>query len=178
MRENYGMRRVALAMAIVVSGSCGASAPVAPDPGASTTTREVSLPAGTYSLTITPSPTGLPVCQNGTCTSTSLCIGTMATTVVHLGVSAERTGDVATLRSLAPNTNLVVEFRISGPTVLATISGTEIDEGGNRISATGEVTGAAPPDVAITVSGNINGGISAGSGSCSNNGHMWSLLAR
>jgi len=102
----------------------------------------------------------------------------MATTVVHLGVSAARTGDVATLRSIDPNTNLVVEFRISGPTVLGTISGTAIDEGGNPISATGEVTGAAPPDLAITVSGNINGGISAGSGSCSNNGHMWSLAAR
>ena len=178
MRDNGGMRRAALAAAVIVAGSCGSSSPAAPDPGPSTTTRAVSLPAGPYTLTITPSPTGLPVCQNGVCTSASLCSGSMATGAMRLAVNAERTGDAATLRSTAPTTNLVVEFRISAATVLGTIRGSATDEGGNPVFATGEVTGAAPPDEAIAVSGNINGMISAGAGSCSNNGHQWSLSGR
>jgi hypothetical protein len=97
---------------------------------------------------------------------------------MRIAVDGERTGDVATLRSSAPATNLVIEFQISGPTVLGSIRGSAADQGGNQLSATGEVSGAAPPDVTIAVSGNINGMLSAGGGSCSNNGHSWSLSAR
>ena len=143
---------------------------MAPDPGPSTTPRALSLPVGPYTLTIAPSTSGLG--------SPSFCSGTLSTTVLRLPVNAERTGDIATLRSTSPSTNLVLEFRISGATVLGAVSGSATDDGGNGISANGEVTGAAPPDPAIAVAGNINGSISAGGGFCSNNGHTWSLSPR
>jgi hypothetical protein len=134
------------------------------------TARPVSVPAGPYLLMMTPSTSGL--------SSPSFCSGTLWTTPVRLEVNAERTSDVATLRAAGPNTNLVVEFRIMGATVLGAISGSASDTVGNRITADGQVTGAAPPDLAVSVAGNITGSISAGDGFCSNNGHTWSLSAR
>jgi len=108
----------------------------------------------------------------------SICSGTLATTPVRLAVNAERNGEFTTLQTTAPDTSLRIDFRITGATVLGGITGSAVDEGGHRISASGEVTGAAPPDPAIIVAGNITGSISAGDGLCSNNAHSWSLVAR
>ena len=159
-----------VAAAIVVAGSCGSQMPASPDIGASPSPRAVSVPAGPYTLTITPSNAG----NSGP----PICSGTLATTPVRLAVSAERSGEFTTLQTTAPGTSLRIDFRISGATVLGGINGSAVDEAGNRISANGEVTGAAPPDPAITVAGNITGSVSAGDGFCSNNAHSWSLVVR
>src|SRR4029079_16716576 len=108
----------------------------------------------------------------------SICSGTLATTPVRLAVHAERHGELTTLHTTAPDRSLRIDFRITGATVLGGITGSAVDEGGHRISASGEVTGAAPPDPAIIVAGHITGSISAGDGFCSNNAHSWSLVAR
>jgi hypothetical protein len=164
------MRRVAVAAAIVVAGSCGSQMPASPDIGPSPSPRSVSVPAGPYTLTITPSNAGN--------SAPSICSGTLATTPVRLAVSAEGRGEFTTLQTTAPGNSLRIDFRITGASVLGGITGSAVDEGGHRVSANGEVTGAAPPDPAITVAGNINGQISAGDGFCSNNAHSWSLVAR
>jgi hypothetical protein len=159
-----------VAAAIVVAASCGGRMPASPELGASPAPRAVSVPAGPYMLTITPANFGN--------SAPSICSGTLATTPVRLAVNAERNGEFTTLQTTAPDTSLRIDFRITGATVLGGITGSAVDEGGHRISASGEVTGAAPPDPAIIVAGNITGSISAGDGLCSNNAHSWSLVAR
>jgi hypothetical protein len=159
-----------VAAAIVVAASCGGTMPASPELGASPSPRAVSVPAGPYMLTITPANFGN--------SAPSICSGTLATTPVRLAVNAERNGEFTTLQTTAPETSLRIDFRITGATVLGGITGSAVDEGGHRISASGEVTGAAPPDPAIIVAGNITGSISAGDGFCSNNAHSWSLVAR
>ena len=46
------------------------------------------------------------------------------------------------------------------------------------VEASGSITGGAPVNAAIAVSGNFDGQMAAGDGSCSNNGHVWSLSPR
>src|SRR4029079_13178023 len=107
-----------------------------------------------------------------------ICSGTLATTPVRLAVNGERNGELTTLQTTAPETSLRIDFRITGATVLGGMSGTAVDEGGHRISASGEVTGAAPPDPAIIVAGNITGSNSPGKRFLSDNATSWSLVAR
>ena len=59
-----------------------------------------------------------------------------------------------------------------------TIAGSAPDANGVLVEVSGVVTGAAPSDTAITLSGNIDGQMSVPAGGCSNNGHGWSLTPR
>jgi hypothetical protein len=171
------MRWAALAAAAVFAGSCGGASPTSPA-GMTSQPRGVSLPAGPYTLTINLSRTGIPVCQNGFCSSTSLCVGNPAPTTSQIDVTLERSGDEATARVAGGGTLLLLALRLASTTVTGSIAGGATDAAGSRIDATGTVTGDAPGDPTIAVSGNIDGQVSVSGVGCSNNGHTWSLRAR
>jgi hypothetical protein len=67
---------------------------------------------------------------------------------------------------------------VAATSVTGTISGSARDAGGVSIGASGTVSGIAPSDAAIAVSGNIDGTVSIPGGFCFNNGHRWSLTPR
>ena len=163
--------------ALVFAGACGGASPTAPA-GVTTQTRAVSLPAGPYTLALGLSREGIPVCQNGVCTAISLCSGNPVPTTTQIDVTIERSGDDATARAAGSGAALLLALRLTPTTVTGSISGAAIDASGSQMTATGLVTGAAPADAAIAVSGNIDGQVSVASGGCTNNGHTWSLRAR
>jgi hypothetical protein len=172
------MRRVLLAAALVLAGSCGGS-PTAP--ALSTTVpsvRPVVLAGGAYTLAVTLSTTGMPVCQNGFCTSSSLCINNPASASASFNVDLERVGDAATVRVPGSASSLVLSLQVAQSSVDGTIAGSARDANGVMVEVSGSVTGSAPANAAIAVSGNINGQFSVAGGGCSNNGHAWSLTPR
>jgi hypothetical protein len=171
------MRRSVMAAALVFAGSCGGPTPTSPA-AVTTEPRVIALPAGPYALAITVSPTGIPVCQNGFCTSSTLCVGTVDTTPAQFSVTVERSGDEATVRVPGNGTQLLLSLRIASTSVTGSIAGGAADAAGLQIVASGAVTGAAPRDATIALSGNIDGQVSVSGGGCSNNGHTWSLRAR
>jgi hypothetical protein len=167
-----------MAVAVVLAGSCGGSSPTAPGSGAAPQPRVISLPAGPYTLAISLSQSGIPVCQNGVCTSTSLCSGSPVTTTSQFDVTVERSGDDATAGVPGNGTQLLLTLRVASTSVTGSIAGGATDAAGSQVLATGAVTGAAPGDPTIAVAGNIDGQVSVPGGGCSNNGHTWSLRAR
>ncbi len=173
------MRRVVLATALVVAGSCGGS-PVSPGqiPATVPIPRPVVLGSGPYTLSLTLSTTGIPVCQNGFCTSISLCIDNPGSTTTSFDVDLDRSGDTATVGVPGSASPLVLSLRVATASVTGTIAGSARDANGRLIDVSGSVSGAAPPNAAIAVAGNIDGQMSVAGGSCSNNGHAWSLTPR
>jgi hypothetical protein len=171
------MRCARLAAALLLAGSCGGSptSPSSPDPAP--TPRAVTLEGGSYTLAITFSTSGRPTCQNGICTSTSLCIGNPSGTTASFNVAVERSGDTATVR-VPGSASLVLNLAVAPASVTGTISGSAPDAQGVMLEASGTVTGAAPSNAAYAVSGNVDGQMSVAGGSCSNNGHAWSLAPR
>ena len=140
--------------------------------------RPVVLDSGPYTLSLTFSPSGVPVCQNGFCTSIQLCINTPASRTTSFDVELDRSGDTATVRVPGSGSSLVLSLRIAAASVTGTIAGSARDANGFLIDVSGSVTGAAPWTDAIAASGNIDGQMSIAGGSCSNNGHIWSLAPR
>jgi hypothetical protein len=176
---NLWVRRVLLATALVVAGSCGGS-PVSPDqtPATVPTPRPVVLDSGLYTLSLTLAPAGIPVCQNGICTSVTLCIDKPASTTTSFEVDLERSGETATVRVAGGASSLVLTLRVASAFVTGTIAGSARDANGLLVDVSGSLSGAAPWTGAIAVSGNIDGHMSIAGGSCSNNGHAWSLTPR
>ena len=173
------MRRALLFAALVsLATSCGGSAPAAPTtvnpPPAA---QDVRLVSGPYTLALTLSPSGIPVCQNSICVSVQLCIGTPSPTSALYPVMVVRDGDRATVSMTDPANSLTMGLQISGTTVQGTISGSARDAAGVAITVSGVVTGATT-GTTVGVSGNIDGTMSVAGGACSNNGHGWSLTPR
>jgi hypothetical protein len=172
------MRRALLAVALLMAISCGGS-PASPSPaGPVPTPRAVTLESGPYTLVITFSRTGKETCQNGICFSTSLCIGNPSDTTASFNVAVERSGDTATVRVPGSASPLVLTLAVAPASVTGTISGSARDPQGVMVEVSGTVTGAAPSNEAYAVSGNVEGQVSVAGGSCSNNGHAWSLAPR
>ena len=172
------MRRVLLAVAVALAGSCGGS-PTAPlETMRLAPVRPVVLGSGPYVLAVTLSTTGIPVCQNGVCTSNSLCVNNPASASASFDVDLERTGDAATVRIPGSGSSLVLSLQVAQSSVGGTIAGSARGTNGVLVDVSGAVTGTAPDDKAIAVSGNINGEFSVAGGGCSNNGHSWSLTPR
>ena len=156
---------------------CGHSSPAAP----SSTSIILNLAPGSYALTLTMSRSGEPVCRNGICTATSLCVGaggpqtvTPFATVVRL----ERSRDAVTIRPEDPSATLRLDLHIAGNTVDGTASG-EFRDGALQISIAGGdgrtpavATGTV---LAASVTGNIDGQVSTNGYACSNNGHTWAI---
>ena len=166
------------ALAIFLAGACGGATPTSPGPAAVPLPRTIVLGSGAYTLALSLSQTGLPVCENGICNSISLCIGVPSSTPRTWTVDVERDGDRATVRTPGAGNTLVLTLRVAPESVTGTVSGAARDAGGQMVEASGSMIGGAPVNASIAVSGNIDGQMAAGGGSCSNNGHVWSLSPR
>jgi hypothetical protein len=156
-----------LAAALVVAGSCGGS-PTAPP--ALPPARPVVLNSGPYVLAITLATVGI--------TPPSICADNPVETTASFNVELERSGSAATVRVPGSASPLVLSLAVAATSVTGTISGSARDAGGVSIGASGTVSGIAPSDAAIAVSGNIDGTVSVPGGFCFNNGHRWSLTPR
>jgi len=172
------MRRALLAAAFLLAGSCGGSPTSPSPPGPDPTPRAVTIESGSYTLAITLSTIGRPTCQNGICTSSSLCIGNPSNTTASFNAAVERSGDTATVRVPGSASPLILNLAVAPTSVTGTISGSARDAQGVMVEASGTVTGAAPSNAAYAVAGNVDGEMSVAGGSCSNNGHAWSLAPR
>jgi hypothetical protein len=157
-----------LAAALLVAGSCGGSptAPATTLPPA----RTVVLNSGPYALAITLATAGI--------TPPSICADNPVETTASFNVDLERSGSAASVRVLGSASPLALTLVVAATSVTGTISGSARDAGGVSIGASGTVSGIAPSDAAIAVSGNIDGTVSIPGGFCFNNGHRWSLTPR
>ena len=107
------MRRVLLAAAVALAGSCGGS-PTAPLDDHETRTRAAGRARQrSDALAVTLSTTGIPVCQNGVCTSNSLCVNNPASASASFDVDLERTGDAATVRIPGSGSSLVLSLQVA-----------------------------------------------------------------
>lgn len=167
-------------LALLLAGACGGSTPTAPAPAPAPAIvpRAIVLSSGSYTLALSLSQAGVPVCENNICTSISFCIGTPSSGTRTWAVDVERNGDEAIVRTAGSGNTLALTLRVAGGSVTGTISGAARDADGQMVHASGTIAGSAPFDGAIAVSGTINGQVAAGDGSCSNNGHVWSLSPR
>lgn len=173
---NSSVRRTLLAAAMLLAASCGGS-PVSPSPPApAATPGAVTLESGPYTLAIAFSATGRSVCRDGFCFTTSLCIGNPSPATASFSVAVERSGNRATVRVPDGASSLVVDLELAPALVTGTISGSARDAQGVVMEVSGTVSGA--PSNAPVVSGHIDGQLSVAGGSCSNNGHTWSLSPR
>lgn len=171
------MRRTAAVLALFLAGACGGATPTSPGPAAIPLPRAIVLASGSYTLALSLSRTGLAVCENGICTSISLCVGTPSIATFTLTVDVERVGDEAIVRVPGAGNTLLLTLRVATESVTGTLSGSARDAGGQMVQASGSITGTAG-NGGIAVSGNIDGQMAIGNGSCSNNGHVWSLSPR
>ena len=172
-------RHVAALIVLLTLLGCGGghSTPAAPTP----ITAVADLVPGTYALTLTMSQQGDPVCNGGFCTSVGLCIG-MSPPVRTLAtvVSLDRSGDAVTIRPQDPSATFRLDLRIAGTALAGTASG-QFRDGALQISVAGpgQSPGVATGTMlAGSVAGRIDGQVSIGGYSCSNNGHMWTLTQR
>lgn len=93
-------------------------------------------------------------------------------------VDLARSADEATVQVPGTGTPLVLSLRVAPASVTGSLSGSARDASGVLVDVSGSVAGAAPSNMAIAVSGNIDGQMSVSGGGCSNNGHVWSLTPR
>jgi hypothetical protein len=172
------MRKVLLAAALVLAGSCGGGSPMAPSTGAPPS--PASLDSGSYLLTVSMSTSG----TSGFSSCVSLTIGgappAFAAVFVPTPVHVERAGNSVTISPDDPSATFRMQLQIAGATLAGSASGQY------RSSATLTVTGRSsdtPAAVTGTVglasaSGALEGTVSVDALSCTNNGHSWMLSAR
>ena len=118
--------------------------------------RPVVLGSGPYTLAVTLSTTGLPVCQNGFCTSNSLCVNNPTSMSTSFNVDLERTGDAATRPRTRQRVVLVLQPADRAELGHGTIAGSARDANGVQVDVSGAVTESARPR-RDRVSGNIDG---------------------
>jgi hypothetical protein len=162
---------------MLMAGACGGS-PVAPNPPAPVPAPgAVPLNSGPYTLAITFSSTGRLICQDSVCTSFTVCSGTPSATSASFDVVVERSGAKATVRLPDAASSLALDLDLTPALITGAISGSARDAQGVVIAASGLVTGAASL-ATPQLSGFIQGQLSVPGGSCSNDGHTWSLVPR
>jgi hypothetical protein len=172
------MRRILLAAALVVAGSCGGS-PMAPSTGAPSS--PALLASGSYLLTVSMSTSG----TSGLSSCVSLTIGgappAFAAVFVPTPVHVERVGNSVTIAPDDPSATFRMQLQIAGAALSGTASGqygssaTPITVTGRSSEASAAVTGTIGASFA---SGALEGTVGVAGWSCTNNGHSWMLGAR
>jgi hypothetical protein len=170
----------ALIIPLILLGCGGHTTPASPTPP----TVVVNLVPGSYLLTLTMSKQGDPICNGGFCTSVGLCIALGApppVSTLATVVSLDRSGDAVTIRPQDPSATFRLDLSIAGTALAGTASG-QFRDGALQISVApgaGQSAGVATGTMlAGSVAGRIDGQVSIGGYSCSNNGHMWTLTQR
>ena len=174
------MRRLVLATALIAV-SCGGSPtmPSSPEPPPIPPPRAVTLNSGPYVLAIGMSTNGTTTCQNGICITVTFCVGVAEPVNAVFDAHVDRSGDIATVTVPGDAASLMLTLQVVGnQAVTGTVNGSARDSRGVAIDARGSLTGAAPANQAIAVSGNIDGSVSGSGGGCSSNSHTWSLTPR
>ena len=175
------LRKLATVVLSVTLLACGRdSTPTGP-------TSVLGLTPGTYALTVTMSTFGEPICTNGVCIAGGACAGQAdqpavraLTTVIRL----DRSGDALTVRPEDSSASFRMNLQIAANALTGTAAGQFRDPtlqlslaiaaghpGQSAAVATGNV-------MTTSVAGKIDGQISVGAYSCSNNGHTWTLVPR
>lgn len=171
-----------LVIPLTVLGCGGSSSPTSP---ASPTSTLLGVVSGAYALTITMSSSGEPVCDNGLCASLSLCSGASGapsvrtlTTVVRL----DRSGDAISVRPEDATASFRMDLSMAADTVAGTASG-QFRDTAQQLSLTitagqvGQAAAVATGTVLTSsVTGKIDGQVGIAGYSCSNNGHIWTLV--
>jgi len=169
--------------------ACGGSTPTAPTAGGGHSTPParstgLDIVAGTYVFTVAMSERGEPTCNNGICVSVSLCAGAPGPTPasgVTTVVRVERSGDSIEIRPEDATASFRMQLRIAANTVSGTASGQFRD---SNLQLSLVIGAGQAPAVATgilltaSVAGKLDGQVSIGGYSCSNNGHSWTLIPR
>jgi len=172
--ESDLMRRAIVLAVLTVAASCGGS-PTTP----STTMQPVSpgLPAGSYTLTLS-RPT-VETCQNGICTSVTLCIGpASAPPFGSLPVTVTRDGDLATVVPVAASDSLRMTLVLSGASVTGSVSGNATATSGAAMTASGTLAGVVSSVQSGLAQGLLDGDLTIAGASCSGTSKNWALSTR
>jgi len=158
--------------------SCGGSTPVGPSGTGGPANPPVfsALPSGPYLLSVSMATSG----SGGFSTCVSITIGGATPTPVTAPVSASvhvvHDGSIVIVTPDDPTATFRMDLQVSGLALAGTAagqyqgSGTTMTVGGGAGSAA--ATGTFGPS---TVSGTLDGTVTAGGTSCTNNGHTWVL---
>ena len=174
------MRRALVALTLLCTAACGGS-PMAPSSGAPPATG--SLESGSYLLTVsmaTSGASGFSTCVSLTIIGDGIVpplVGIFAPAPVHV----ERNGSSVTITPDDPAATFRMQLQLAGGTLSGTASG-QYRSGTMPIAVSGRSsdTGAVVAGIVGTasVTGALDGTVSDGTMSCSNNGHGWLLTPR
>ena len=174
------MRR-ALITAVMFAGACGGRGPMAP----STTVPQpaMSLDTGAYVLTVSMATSG----TSGFSSCVSLTIGppppALTGVFVPTPVHLERTGNSATIAPDDPSATFRMQLQLSGATLSGTASG-QYRSSATTVTVNGPLSAPTGPALATgivgpsSITGALDGSVSVGDMTCTNNGHGWSLMTR
>jgi hypothetical protein len=166
--------RHVLVLAALALTSCGGGSPSAPSVIAPAVVLPVTLNSGAYTLAITLSRSGQPVCTGNFCTTISLCFGNPDTTPAQFDVHVDRMGDDAKI-TVDGGQSLAILLHTASVPASGDISGSGRDARGNTMRVAGTLSGTGSSSPGVAASGNIDGQVDTANGGCSNNGHTWTL---
>lgn len=169
----------ALAWGIACGRADYPTAPPQPQPEPIATSLDLS--SGEYMLGIELSTSGVGRCENGFCTSLTLCLAGSTRARADVRVMVDRQQDEIAVRALDPPGTFRMAMRASGAGVSGDASGVATGTDGVRISV-GTSSGAAAivgsAGIGTALAGSLDGALAIGSSNCSNNGHSWTLAKR
>ena len=178
-----GSRIAALVLPLALIACGGRSTPSAPTSTPGPTGVLFNVVPGPYSLGLTMSATGEPICNGGFCTFISLCSGTQSPPLVNTfttGVRLDRSGDAVTIRPEDSSATLRIDLRIDGSAAGGTVSG-QFRDGAHQVAvlaAGGQPAAMTGAVLESALAGRIVGQVEADGYGCSNNGHTWTLTPR
>jgi hypothetical protein len=165
------MRRAHVLTALTLAASCGGS------PTRPTQSVSPALPAGSYTLTLS-SPV-VETCQNGFCTSVTICIGPANVPPIgSVPVTVSRDGDRATVVPVAAGDSLRMTLTLSGAAVTGSVSGTATASSGAAMTASGTLAGVLSSIQSGLAQGMLDGDLTISGATCSGTTKNWALAPR
>ena len=153
-------------------------------PAAAPSPAVLDVVPGPYSITLTLSQAGEPVCTAAGCFATSICSGDgRPPTVLTLAgqVRLDRAGGAITVRPDDPSSTFRLDLQITGSALAGSASG-QFRDNGQQLTveprAGSQAAAATGTVMSASVAGKIDGQVSIGGYGCSNNGHAWTLTPR
>jgi hypothetical protein len=166
-----------LLLATLALTACGGT-PTAPSTPAPQSAGP--LDSGSYLLTVTMATSGtsgFTTCASLTIDTSAVLVGVAVPTPVHV----ERTGTIVTIAPDDASATFRMQLQVAGANLSGTASG-QYSSSATTVAVAGR-SGAAPATLigllgGASASGMLDGTVSVDSGTCSNNGHSWTLRPR